>query len=109
MEYVTLTPETITAINREFLNTLKTSGLRVVSEDDAALLVALNKTRTNVMRRKHVSPNTIEKYGLLNGVTTRHTVVNMVKDGRITKGEWFKDVSGNYQILTIAIRRLNGE
>ena len=109
MGIVTLDPETRSALNRELVDFLKREGLMCVTQDIALLGIEAMQTRKNVMKRKYVSPNTIEKHHLLAGVKTRHTVVNMIKDGRITVDEWFKDVSGNYQVLTKAIRRLNNE
>ena len=81
----------------------------LVPADIAALGFDALKKRNNVLKGKFASPNTIEKHSLLYGVKCRHTVLNMIKDGRITKDEWFKDVSGNYQVLISAIKRLNGE
>lgn len=109
MGFVTLHPETITAINREFIDSIKREGLVLVSAADAELLIVLAKERKRLLKGKYVSTHQIEKYALLDGVKTRQTVVNMIKDGRISVNEWLPDAKDNYKILTTAIHRLNGE
>ena len=110
MEYVKLDPGTITAINREWCSMIKSEGLVLVSESDAELIKAA-KMKERIMKRKFVSPYTIEKHRLLDRVKTRQSVVNMIKAGDFGDQNegWFYDVSGKYQVLTHYIKQLNGE
>lgn len=108
MEYVELTPGTITAIKREFFNMIKEQGLVLVTQTDAELINKAKATN-RIMRRNHVSPYVIEKYQLLNKVKTRQSVVNMIERGDFGKENtgWFKDSKGNYQVLTSVIKQIN--
>lgn len=106
---VVLDPYTRTAIKRELIEGLREAGLILVPEKVAVFSLEFYNAKKKVLRNKYVTPSQIAKYGLLNKVKTIRTVKHMVADGRITPNEWFRDAKGHMQILTVAIRRLNGE
>jgi len=110
MEYVKLDPGTITALNREWCAMVKSEGLVLVSETDAELIEKA-KAKIRVMKRKFVSPYTIEKHHLVDKVKTRQSIVNMIKRGDFGKENegWFFDSNGGYQVLTYYIKQVNGE
>lgn len=101
---LTLSPEDREIIQREFIAALRNEGMVVVPK----FVVEFEKRKMMLLKRKSITPFMIEKYKLLNGVT-RKTVMNMIKDGRIRTGEWYKDSRGITYVLTMAIKRINNE
>lgn len=109
MDQVVLAPETVTAVARELSENLRERGLVIVHKSVAQYGFFFMQRREQLLKQKAVTPSLIVKYQLLNQVQSIGTIKNMVKDGRITKNEWFKDNKNVLHITTAAINRLNND
>jgi len=108
MDQVILAPETVTAVARELTDNLRDSGLVIVHKSVAQYGFFFMQRREKLLKQKAVTPSLIVKYQLINQEQSVGTIKNMVKDGRITTNEWFKDNKNVMHITTAAIQRLNG-
>lgn len=107
MESIKLSPQTIAEINHAFVSTLIDQGLVLMPEKFTAAVLLVFEKRKMLLAKKTVTPYQIAKYNLLDFPVTSDTVRNMIKDGRITAKEVYKDAKGHNQILTSALKRLN--
>lgn len=109
MGEIKLDPESITALSRELTKNLHDQGMVIVHKSVAHYGFGFMQRRAELLKQKAVTPSMIVKYQLLNKVLSISTIKNMVKDGRITANESFKDANDVLHITTAAINRLNGE
>jgi len=94
---------------QQIVDGLADKGLAVVPANLVEPAMTLQKARERILKRSKITPYEIEKFKLLPGAPTQNTVKNMVKDGRITDNEWFRDRTGKIYITRACINRLNNE
>ncbi|MGE5944091.1 MAG: hypothetical protein ACM31G_07110 [Flavobacteriales bacterium] len=94
-----------------FADILKQRGLIVVPQNEFENKAWYNK-RSNLLRKKWLTPYEIAKFELLDTKPTLKTIKNMITEGRILKHETYIDESGKIPKVMVsrqAIERLNNK
>lgn len=104
---IELSKESINQINQALISELKNQGLVLVPESLARVSMVVHAQKKQILKKKFVTPFEIAKYGLINNVKSRQTVMNMIADGRIGKKEHFKDQRNRTMVSVQAINRIN--
>lgn len=95
-------------IVKEFIEAIHESGLVLTEKHIAEYGLDFYTQQKRLLAEKYVSAYAVAKWKLLPGHPTLLTIKNMIKDGRISKNEyWYKGDTLN--IMGFAIKRLRGE
>ena len=100
--------EEIEAVSSVLISQLRDAGLVLVPNHFAKYAYDYEQKRKQLMKKRAVTLVMAEKYKLVDKATARRTLKTMIKDGRLTQNENFKDAKGVSYITTAGIRRLNG-
>jgi hypothetical protein len=91
----------------EFMDTLKSNGLLIVSSKEWEAAKAITARR--LMKKRALSLKEIADNDLLGKKMTKKTVNQWIIDGKIKEKEVFREATGTKKvmILTTAIKRIN--
>lgn len=90
---------------QDFMSRLKSEGLIIVPKDEY-----MASAKVNALQKKYLKRRALTIQEILNAefwpVTSRNSIVNWIKSGKIRVNEHYQSSAGTVMILTTAVQRL---